>query len=254
MVTHHKIQEYWDKYATSIQFNGIEWGSPEFFQRVKEDHDKAYAFSNEILNIPAHKGKSVLEICCGIGLDALELAKTGARVTFISPSPKCIELTRKYFTYHDLDATLEVVNAADLSFQANSFDVVIARGILMFTSHPNRLVEEILRILKPGGELYAHLHNRYSWYVILAKISRTNLVYETEDPPVSNLHTVYEAKQVFKDFSSINIFLDRLPSKTSKRSGVLTKLYNSTFVPLVKLIPNPIIRYSGYYIIIKAIK
>lgn len=254
MLKFSEIQEYWDEYVLITQIRGTEWGSPEFFSRLKEDHDKAFVHSNDILNIPAQKGKSILEIYCGIGLDALELAKHGAIVTFISPSPQCIDLTRKYFAYHNLVVTLGVNNVEELSFHSNFFDVVIARSILMFTPNVKKALEEIQRILKPRGELYAHLHNKHSWYVFLAKISGTKLVHEIRDPPVHNLHSIAEAKKMFQGFSSFDIQLDRYPLRTSKRSGLLTKAYNSAFFPFINSIPKSIMSRFGYYIIIKAVK
>ena len=254
MVTSTEIQAYWDEYALYPQIGAVEWGSREFFEQIKEDHDKAYADSNEILNIPSHKGKTVLEICCGVGFDALELAKHGAKVTFISPSPRLIELTRKYFAYQGLDANLKIGNGDELPFQANSFDVVIARGILMFTAHPENVLSEIFRILKPDGEVVAHLHNKYSWYVLLARLSRTNLIHEVIDPPVSWRNSIKDAKRMFRNFSSVRFSYGRFPWLTSKRSGLLAQLYNRIFIPFAKIIPKPIIRPWGYYIIIKAEK
>jgi ubiquinone/menaquinone biosynthesis C-methylase UbiE len=249
-----EIQEYWDEYASANHFHGIEWGSPKFFQKLKEDHDQAFARSNELLNIPEHKGKSILDIYCGIGTDALELARHGVKVTFISPSPKCIELTKRYFTYNNLPVTVGVGNVEDLPFQSNLFDAVTARGILMFTPNIKQALGEIQRVLKPRGELYAHLHNKYSWYAFLAKISGINLVYERRDPPVHNLHSIADAKRIFQAFSSFEISLDRYPLKTSNRSGVLPKLYNYAFLPFASSVPKSVMRHLGYYIIIKAVK
>jgi ubiquinone/menaquinone biosynthesis C-methylase UbiE len=250
----HQIAAFWDSYARHLDVAGTQWGSRQFFDGVKRDHDKAYAYSNKILNIPAHRGKSILEVCCGIGVDALELARHGAQVTFISPSPRCIDLTRKYFGYRDVGAVVEVGNTEELHFEANTFDVVIARGILMFTPDPQKMVNEIFRVLKPRGEVYAHLHNRYSWYLLLAKLSGTNLVHEAKDPPIHKLHSIQEAKRMFAKFSSVKVFLDRFPLKTMKRSGIFVRVYNDVFVPLTQLIPKLIMKPFGYYIIVKATK
>jgi ubiquinone/menaquinone biosynthesis C-methylase UbiE len=250
----HEISTFWDSYARHLTVAGTQWGSRQFFEGVKRNHDRAYAYSNHILDIPAQRGKSILEVCCGIGIDALELAKHGAQVTFISPSRGCIDLTRKYFSYHAVEAVVEVGNTEELHFEANIFDVVIARGILMFTPNPGKMVNEIFRVLRPRGEVYAHLHNRYSWYVLLGKLSRTNLVAEVGNPPVAKLHSVAQAREMFKRFSAVHVFLDRYPSKTNGRSGVVAKLYNIGFVPLANMIPPRILRPFGYYIIIKATK
>jgi ubiquinone/menaquinone biosynthesis C-methylase UbiE len=251
-----QVQEYWDEYTTEIQtqFTGKELGSREYFQEIKIHHDKAYALSNRILDLPNLTGKSVLEVGCGIGLDALEYAKRGARVAAIDLSPICMNLAKTYFSYNNLNGVLKIGNAEQLPYKDNEFDVVVARQILMFTPDPQKAVDEMLRVLKPGGEAIALLHNRHSWYAVLGKVTGTNLVAEAEDPPVNRLHSIKEAHQMFQKFSVVKIILDKFPSKTKRRTGVLARLYNLVFIPVTKIIPRGIIRPFGWYIIIKAIK
>ena len=124
----------------------------------------------------------------------------------------------------------------------------------MFTPDPQKAVDEMLRVLKPGGKAIALLHNRHSWYAVLGKVTGTNLVAEAEDPPVNRLHSIKEAHQMFQKFSAVKIILDKFPSKTKRRTGVLARLYNFVFIPVTKIIPRGIIRPFGWYIIIKAIK
>lgn len=248
-----ELQKYWDGYVRSLQVRGSDWGSKQFFQQIKEEHDRAYAYSNAILNIPAQKGKCVLEVGCGIGIDALELAKHGAAVTYVSPSPKSLELTAKYFAYHELHSRLLLGEAENLSFAANTFDVVIARGVLMFTLNSKIAADEIFRVLKPGGRVYAHLHNKYSWYVFLSKLSKTDMISEKGDPQISTLHSVRDVDEIFCRFTVRNVELDRLPLRTN-RPGHIARLYNSLFIPFTKLIPKRFIQYFGYYIIVDAVK
>jgi 2-polyprenyl-3-methyl-5-hydroxy-6-metoxy-1,4-benzoquinol methylase len=251
-----QVQQYWNEYTISIQsqFTDKEFGSREYFREIKIHHDNAYALSNKLLNLPRLSGKSVLEIGCGIGLDALEYAKNGAHVTAIDLSPICIEMANKYFAYNNLNAKIEIGNAEQLRFANSSFDVVVARQILMFTPDTQKTVDEIFRVLRPDGEVLALLHNRRSWYALLAKITRTNLITEAKDPPVNQLHSMKEVKEIFRKFSKIHIFFDRFPYNTSRRTGVLSTIYNYIFVPSSHIIPKPILKRFGWYIIIKAIK
>jgi ubiquinone/menaquinone biosynthesis C-methylase UbiE len=250
------LQEYWDRYTRDIQsqFTDKEFGSKEYFQEIKKYHDNSYELSNKILNLPALKGKSVLEIGCGIGLDALEYAKSGAKVTAIDISPVCIGLAKKYFAYNNLHAQIEIGNVEELYYSDNSFDVVIARQILMFIPNTQKAIEEILRVLKSGGEIVALLHNKYSWYVFLGKISGTKLVAETKDPPINKFFSIREVKYLFEGFSNIEIVMDKFPTKTNRRSGIFAMLYNNFFVNLTKAIPKKLMKPFGYYIIVKAIK
>lgn len=256
MHTIKEVQQYWDEYTASIQaqFTNERYGSKNYFREIRKHHDKAYDLSNQIINLSSLKGKSVLEIGCGIGLDALLYAQHGACVTAIDISPTCIDMAKRYFSYHDLQARFEIQNTEVLGYADDSFDVVVARQVLMYTPHPEWAVAEMLRVLRPGGKAITLLHNRYSWYALLGKLSGTNLVAQVKDPPVDKLHSIVQARKMFKGFSAVDIFLDRYPSKTDRRSGVLAMLYNIGFVPLVSMVPTRILRPFGYYIVIKATK
>jgi ubiquinone/menaquinone biosynthesis C-methylase UbiE len=249
-----QIQQYWDTYAAGLEVQGKAWGSKEFFAAIKSEHDKAYANANQILNLDKLGGRSLLELGCGIGLDTVEFARHGAEVAAIDLSPACLELAERLLAYHNLDATLKIGNAEDLPYPANNFDVVVARGILMYTPDDSRVIDEIFRVLQPGGEANILLHNRFSWYAFLAKISGTNLFHETGDPPVNKLYSVWEARQMFAKFSSYRLFLDRFPQPTMKRSSIFAQLYNRLFVPAVRIFPHVITKPIGFYIIIKATK
>lgn len=247
------VQQYWDAYAACLEVSGKAWGSKEFFAEIKSQHDKVYAYANHILNLASLEGRALLELGCGIGLDTVEFAVHGAEVTAIDLSPTCLDLAKRLLAYHNLEATLEIGNAEELRYPSNRFDIVIARGILMFTPNDSRIFDEIFRVLKPGGEANILLHNRFSWYVFLAKMSGTNLVHEAADPPVNKLYSVGEVRKIFAKFSVYQIFFDRFPS-TAKRAGIFAQLYNQVFVPFTRMIPNVMIRPLGYYMIIKAIK
>ncbi|MHA2320005.1 MAG: class I SAM-dependent methyltransferase, partial [Candidatus Hodarchaeales archaeon] len=243
-------------YTTYIQsqFTDRKLGSREYFQEIKIHHDKAYALCNQILNLPSLNGKSVLEIGCGIGLDALAYAKHGAHVTAIDLSHVCIDLANRYFADNKMRGVIEIGNAERLTYDSNSFDVVVARQVLMFTPNTQKAVDEMYRVLKPGGTAVVLLHNKYSWYALLGKITGTNLIAETKDPPVNNLHSTKEVKKIFQKFSQMNIFFDRFPYKTNRRTGTFIKLYNYIIVPFSKILPKAIMQTFGWYIIIKAIK
>jgi ubiquinone/menaquinone biosynthesis C-methylase UbiE len=247
------VQAYWDAYTKDLRVPGTEWGSPQFFSAIKSQHDQAYAVANRILNLDAVSSRSLLELGCGIGLDTVEFARHGAQVTAIDASAVSLELAKRLLAYHRLTASLVFGNAEDLPFPPAAFDIVVARGILMFTPNESRLIDQIFRVLKPGGEANILLHNRFSWYVLLARLSGANLVHPSRDPSVNRLHTNRSARRLFADFSRVHVYSDRFPTKTP-RAGSLAPVYNSLVVPLAQRLPRAMLNPFGYYLIIKAIK
>jgi ubiquinone/menaquinone biosynthesis C-methylase UbiE len=248
------VQLYWDAYASQLASAANEYGPKKFFAEVKSQHDKAYGYANQILNLASLKGRSLLELGCGIGLDTIEFARHGADVTAIDLSPRCIDLAQCLLASYNLHANFELADAEELPHSASAFDIVVARGILMYTPYASRVVDELFRVLKPGGETNVLLHNRLSWYVFLAKLSGTNLFYEGEDPPINRLYSRRQAQQLASKFPRCQIFFDRFPAPTTKRTGAFAQLYNKIFVPCTYILPTAVLRPFGFYIIVKGVK
>ncbi len=249
-----RIQAYWDAYADRIDAAASTRPSREFFAEVKAQHDKVYNYANHILDLHSLKGRSLLEVGCGIGLDTVEFARHGAQVTAVDLSPRCLALAKRLLGYHNVNATLAVGNAEELPLPARSFDIVVARGVLMYAVNDLRIVDEIFRVLKPWGEANILLHNQFSWYTFLARISRANLYDEVSDPPINRLYSIWKAREICKKAHSFQIFLDRFPTTTKVHRGSLAWLYNQVIVPCSDMLPRRFLRPFGFYIILQATK
>lgn len=248
------VRDYWDRRSTRIRVPDKEWGSKEFFEAIKRQHDRAYEYANRLLGCRKLADKTLLEVGCGIGLDTVQFVRCGARVHAIDLSPGCVELARRHLAHRQLRATVEVGDAQKLPFGAGVFDIVVARGILSFTPQPRRVIDEIVRVLRPAGVIQGLLHNRLSWYPLLARVSGSNLLDKAEDPPVFRLYSIREVRDLFRNFERVELFLDKFPTKTARRSGAVARLYNDAFVPLTGLLPKRLVRPLGYYIIVQAAK
>lgn len=98
-------------------------------------------------------GRRVLDVGCGDGTFALELAKRGAIVTGIDASAAMIDAARARAKQHNADITFQVAVAEHLPFPAEQFDVVTAITILCFVDDAPPVFREIARALRPGGRL-----------------------------------------------------------------------------------------------------
>ena len=96
------------------------------------------------------RGRTVLEYGCGEGESALELADYGAIVTGIDISSRRIEDARELAAGRE-NVAFDVMNAEDLSFDDESFDLICGMSILHHLNLDVALAE-IARTLKPGGE------------------------------------------------------------------------------------------------------
>jgi 2-polyprenyl-3-methyl-5-hydroxy-6-metoxy-1,4-benzoquinol methylase len=98
------------------------------------------------------RGKRVLDFGCGMGEEAIYLAKLGAHVTAIDISQKGIEIARRRAAHHRLTSSIDarVMRADRTDFPPNCFDVVHGLGILHHVGIDVGL-REVHRVLRPGG-------------------------------------------------------------------------------------------------------
>ena len=54
-----------------------------------------------------------------------------------------------------------------LPFEENSINLIVLSHALEFTKNPQRVLEEIYRVLKPGGQLLLLGFNRWSWWSVV---------------------------------------------------------------------------------------
>lgn len=107
-------------------------------------------------------GKRVLEVGCGDGALAVELARQGARVTGIDASDRMIEAARARAQQAHVTVDLHVGPAEQLPFDADAFEMVVAQTILCFVRDGSPAFSEIARVLEPGGRLVIGELGRWS--------------------------------------------------------------------------------------------
>lgn len=99
------------------------------------------------------RGGSILEVGVGTGL-ALPLYGPGVRVTGIDFSPEMLAKAKKRVAEEKLDRVeaLRQMDAREMDFPEASFDFVTAMHVLSVVPDPERVMSEIRRVLKPGGQ------------------------------------------------------------------------------------------------------
>ena len=123
----------------------------------------------KLLEGTAAKGKQILDIGCGLGGPALEMARThGATVTGIDLEAPLIEKARAYASTAGLQdqCTFLCVDPGPLTFEDASFDIVISSGAITQTDDKASIFAEILRVLRPGGHFSC-----YEWMSSGAELS-----------------------------------------------------------------------------------
>lgn len=107
-------------------------------------------------------GAPALEIGCGAGHLTAELARRGLSVRAVDASPAMVESTTTLLRERALDrgVTVEVADVHALPFEQESFDLVVAVGVIPWLHSPGEAVVEMARVLRPGGQLVVTADNR----------------------------------------------------------------------------------------------
>jgi ubiquinone/menaquinone biosynthesis C-methylase UbiE len=241
-----KIASYWNENIHDIEIVKHPIGSEGFFEDLAEYRYDKLDYLPRIVHFSQYSGKKVLEIGCGVGLDLLRFAKGGAIVTGIDLAETSIDLAKKNFRINNVEGELKVMNGEELDYPENSFDVVYAHGVIQYTTDSQKMIDEINRVLKPGGEAIMMVYNSFSWLNFLTKVFGVKI--EHQDAPVIRKFTVKEFKNMLRKFKKVSVVPERFPVKTRLHRGIVAIFYNRLFVPVFNIIPRRVVRPLGWHL------
>jgi phosphatidylethanolamine/phosphatidyl-N-methylethanolamine N-methyltransferase len=104
-------------------------------------------------------GKRILEVGVGTGLN-LSLYQQGSDITGIDFSPRMLDRAEARAAREGLSPRLFEMDAADLRFPDDSFDVVYAPYLMSVVPDPVHVLSEMQRVCRPGGRVLILNHFR----------------------------------------------------------------------------------------------
>ncbi len=125
----------WDRFAPIYSFA---------MKSQKNIYDYMYSHIGDAI-----EGKNVLELATGPGLIAKHIADKADFVTATDFSPEMIAQAKK--GENPTNLKFEIADASDLQYEDKSFDVVIIANALHVVPNPEKVLDEIDRVLKKDG-------------------------------------------------------------------------------------------------------
>ena len=140
-----------------------EFGTRQYFDEVERVRYQEYApWMPGLMGFNSFAGARLLEVGCGMGTDLLQFARGGARCTGIDLTPRSIAITRQRFALYEQRVDLLIGDGERLPFASNTLDVVYSNGVLHHTPDTARAIQELHRVLKPGGIAKVMIYHKNS--------------------------------------------------------------------------------------------
>lgn len=139
-----RIVSYWEKRSGDF----LEHKRAELHGPMSERW--LYEIKNQL---PQDRNLRVLDVGCGAGFFSVLLAKEGYQVTGVDLTPDMVENARTLAEEEKTDCEFFVMDAENLRFADESFDVVISRNLTWTLPDVKSAYREWVRVLKKGGIL-----------------------------------------------------------------------------------------------------
>ncbi len=167
-----QVRDYWNARPCNIMHSDYPVGSKEYCDATEARKYKVEPHIPTFAEFPAWKHSSVLEIGCGIGTDAVNFARSGARVVALDVSETSLAVARQRAKHANVHIDFRQINAEELdkatAFHRRhawllGFDLVYAFGSIHHSPDPQKIVSNARELMKYGGTLKLMVYNKYSW-------------------------------------------------------------------------------------------
>lgn len=242
-----RIRAYWDERVDDTRLSDCPRGTMGYFEALDAYRLEKSDYLPRAIDFAGWAGRDILEVGCGVGLDLVRFARSGARVTGIDLAPMAIELAREYCQLAGVEARLVEGDAASLPLPAGSFDLVYCMGLLPFVPDPAAVVAEAHRVLRPGGEAIFMAYNRRSWMKWLGTL-RGGLGGHS-DAPVFRLYDFQEFEDLLSPFAERRLTAERFPAASGRHQGPAGAVFDHLVVPALGALPRAWLRPYGWHLL-----
>lgn len=185
-----RVRAFWQANPCGVKFAEAAPGTRRFYELVEAHRYTKEWHIPEAAGFASASGLKVLEIGCGLGTDGAQFAEAGADYTGVDLTEAAVELARKRFEFYELPGKFETADAENLDFADESFDLVYSHGVLHHTPDTQKAIDEVHRVLRPGGRALVMLYHRdsYNYRVNISVLRRVGARLLNSDTGVKLVH------------------------------------------------------------------
>jgi ubiquinone/menaquinone biosynthesis C-methylase UbiE len=127
------------------------------FLDVADATESVQGYRRQMLRqAPVAAGQRILDVGCGIGFSAMQLAEaldSSGQVVGVDKNAVFIREAQRRADARSLPVEFRVGDAKRLDLPDHSFDLCRSERTLMYLEQPEQAIDELVRVLKPGGTL-----------------------------------------------------------------------------------------------------
>ncbi len=250
-----RVAEFWDSSPCNIRHSSKSIGTREYFDEVEARKYFVEPHIPRFAEFDRWSGKRVLEIGCGIGTDTMNFARHRARITAVDVSERSIEIARRRAEIYGLGNRISFYSgdAERLTdfVPVETYDLVYSFGVIHHTPHPERVIDQLRRFVRPGSAVKIMLYHRRSWKAFSLMMTQgRGRFWATEEVvaryseaqtgcPVTYIYRLREVVQLLKGFEIKDLWIDHIfPYKVEDY-----KAYRYVKLPYFQIMPHPLFRW-----------
>ncbi len=173
--------------------------SNSYLAEYQRETPEGYSFrvrrEKVLAMLPEGSGKKILDLASGPGTMIKGLRAKNYDVTCVDAAPDMIELAKKEAST-DPYVVCEVGDAYGLRFADNAFDIETAMGLIEYLDDEHKYLNEVKRIVKPGGTAIITFPNIWSPWRAWNRVLRAVRNSVKPHKATGLLHREYTAKRV----------------------------------------------------------
>lgn len=252
------VRDFWDKFSCGEIYASGD-SVYENFQNETLTRYKLEPYIKDFANFPSYKGLDVLEIGVGMGSDHSSIAQALPNSLHgIDLTERSIQKTKERFEIYNLQSNLKVDNAENLSFEDNSFDAVYSWGTLHHSPNTKKCIEEVHRVLRPGGVAKIMIYYKYSstGFILWLRYglmsfrpfrSWDDIFANHLESPGTKAYSFKEARELAIQFSEVN--LEVQVSHADTFEGEVGQRHKGLLLKIAKIFyPKRLVRYIGRFL------
>jgi len=171
-----------------------------------------------LLLLKPQPGEHILDLGCGTGTLANEIAKAGATVVGIDSSPEMIDKAKTDYP----DIAFKVEDGQNFHFESQ-FDAVFSNAALHWMMEPKKVMDCVLQCLKPAGRFVFEMGGKNNVRGVLHAIKQTSETFHITHTRLKNYYPSlgeYMGSLEEQGFQAVYAHLFKRPTKLEGADGL----------------------------------